>query len=420
MTKKAQRIFELSQNTLSELSNYDTWTAFLRSAAWQYKYPFSDQLLIYAQRPDATACASMSVWNNDVRRWVNRGATGIALLRENNGRYRLDYVFDVSDTNSFYGNELHLWQYDNRYDTAIIKSLEKSFGELLGKDNVTDAVVWAAHNAVLSNQEYLDELFMERDGSLLEELDQDNIEARFQRIVEMSSAYVILQRLGYNADEILDRQEFEHINDFNTPETISILGTAVSTISEEALRDISETIRREQVKFAQSQRTVYNETSLNERSAEYGNDIHPERRISDSELDSSAGDISDREVRDAAEDIPEEKPQEQIQHNADERNASETSGGNRQDSDRTDRTGSKADGGQRGRERADESERSARMDRSDEQLSEVGRGTDTEGTDLQLSFDDIFFSESEQQNNIRETEQRSVFSIPFISQQIID
>ena len=420
MASKAERIFDLYQNNLRELSEYKNWTAFLRSAAWQYKYSFSDQVSIYAQRPDATACASMEVWNTDIRRWVNRGAKGIALLRENGGRYYLNYVFDISDTNSFYGNELNLWRYDNQYDSAVIESLEKTFGELTAKDNLADAVVHSAHNAVLSNSEYLDRLFAERYDSLLEELDQDNIDERYRLTAEMSAAYVVLQRLGYNPDEILDPENFQYIRDFNTPETISVLGTAVSAVSEDILSEIREAASKQR-KFAKSQRAVYNESKINERSAEHGNDIHTERRVSDPELGSTAGNLSNREIRNDAEDISAEQPQEQIQRDADDRNAPQTLGGNRQGSVGADRGGSSENGGQGERERADERERSARLDGNDEQFSQLGGTADTERTDLQLSLDDLFPSIQEQQNIVRQAEQNgSAFSVPVLPQQITD
>ena len=149
MANKVQLIAELSKSTSNELSGYESWTAFLRSAAWQYKYPFEDQLLIYAQRPDAKACASMEIWNRNLHRWINKGTKGIALLRENGNRYHLDYVFDVADTNSSYNREVSLWQYDERYENAVIETLSNSFGDLKVDVTVRDAVICAVHNLSL-------------------------------------------------------------------------------------------------------------------------------------------------------------------------------------------------------------------------------------------------------------------------------
>ena len=420
MARKAERIFELYRQNLSELSEYKNWTAFLRSAAWQYKYSFTDQVSIFAQRPDATACASMDVWNKDIRRWVNRGAKGIALLRENGGRYYLNYVFDISDTNSFYGNEFHIWRYDNQYDSVAVEALERTFGELAGRDNLADAVVWAAHNAVLSNLEYIDRLFAERYDSFFDELDQDSIGIRYRLTAEMSAAYIVLQRLGYDADEILDEDNFHFISDFNTPETISVLGTAVSTISEDILTEIREAVFLQR-EFVKSQNAVYNENNLQERSVEHGTDIQAQRRVLDTELDGIDRALSDREIRNDAEDVSAEQPQEQIQRNADERSPSRPSGGNRQNGEGADRRGSEENGRERASGRTDESERPARLGGNDEQFSQFGGGTDNEGADFQLSLDDLFPSIQEQQNIVSRAEQNgSAFTMPPLPQQIID
>jgi len=141
MASKTQLIFELSQNTVKKLFDYEKWAAFLRSASWQYKYPFQDQLLIYAQRPDATACASFDIWTDKLHRWINKGSKGIALLSDNNGHFKLNYVFDISDTNSFYGNEVKLWQYSDKHEQAVIETLENTFGELKVTTTVIDAVI---------------------------------------------------------------------------------------------------------------------------------------------------------------------------------------------------------------------------------------------------------------------------------------
>lgn len=141
MATRLQLISELSSSTYKKLSDYENWTAFLHSAAWQYKYPFPDQLIIYAQRPDARACASLDVWNNKLHRWINRGAKGIALPHRKDGRTYIDYVFDISDTNSFYGNEVSLWEFREIYKEAVIETLENTFGELSDKETVEEAVM---------------------------------------------------------------------------------------------------------------------------------------------------------------------------------------------------------------------------------------------------------------------------------------
>lgn len=141
MASKLQKIVDLMNETQRSLSEPDSWTSFLRTAAWQYKYPFEDQVLIYAQRPDAVACAGMEVWNKRMHRWINKGSKGIALLRETGGHYGLEYVFDVSDTRDRYDRELRLWQYDSRYDRAIIETLENTFGEMKSSLGIHDAIL---------------------------------------------------------------------------------------------------------------------------------------------------------------------------------------------------------------------------------------------------------------------------------------
>ena len=209
MPSKAQRIQDLAEQTALRLSGYNTWTAFLQCAAWQYKYPFEDQTLIFAQRPDATACASIEVWNNRLHRWVNKGAKGIALLHEDGGGYRLDYVFDVSDTNSRYGDRLRLWQYDRRYDIAIVEALENSYGDLMSEATVTDAVISAAHNAVNdSKADYLYELKQSLDATPMEDLDEFQLDVEFQETAEASVAYMILTRMGIDANEVFNDGDF--------------------------------------------------------------------------------------------------------------------------------------------------------------------------------------------------------------------
>ena len=245
MASKLQNICALSNEVGKSLSDYEKWTSFLKSAAWQYKYPFQDQILIYAQRPDATACASIDVWNKKLKAWINRGSKGIALLREGDRGKYLDYVFDISDTHSNSG-PIRLWQYNSRFDNAIIETLENSFGELKNKSSITDAILSAAQNAVEdSKADYLSELKYAKENSFLDGLDELNIDVEFQQTAETSIAYTVLHRLGINADEVFEREDFPHIMNFNTIPAISVLGNAVSSISEETLRGISETIRAE-------------------------------------------------------------------------------------------------------------------------------------------------------------------------------
>ena len=373
----------------------------------------------------------MEIWNRNLHRWINKGAKGIALLRENGNRYHLDYVFDVADTNSSYNREVSLWQYDERYENAVIETLSNSFGDLKVDVTVRDAVICAVHNAVQDNEaDYLNELKYAKENSFLEGLDDVNLNLRFRQTAETSAAYMIMQRM--NLRDMFDEYEFQYIRDFNTPETISILGNMVSAISEEALRDISQTIRAEPKRernqpefFAENKNRVYNidrETDNNERNEENDrrNNLQPERRLSDTELNGTAGGISDRQIRNDEENVSEAVPQKPVLVVDDKRRAVEPFSGDRQDSDRTDTADSTENGRSGGSNRSNESQIPNDVDRVNEQLSAFCGRNSTVGAGIQLSLDDIFPNLERQQNIVRQAEQAvngSAFSMP---EQIID
>ena len=434
MASKLQNISALSNEIGKSLADYENWTAFLKSAAWQYKYPFQDQILIYAQRPDATACASIDVWNKKLKAWINRGSKGIALLREGDRGKYLDYVFDISDTHTS-GSPIRLWQYNSRFDNAIIETLENSFGELKSKNSITDAIISAAQNAVEdSKSDYLSELKYAKENSFLDGLDELNIDVEFQQTAEMSIAYIVLQRLGINADNIFEREDFPHIMNFNTIPALSVLGNAVSSISEETLRGISETIRaevREEIQnrknFAENKNAVYNEskentpTKINERTDSYDRDnLHTSERIPDSELDNGTDGSTDRQIRADEAEISQTTPTEPIHEPDDNGQNNGASAGGTDISDRTDTDDSEKVGTDRGRERGTESERSDEMDGVNEQPFTFGRGNRTAGGSLQLSLFDLIPTEEQQ----RETVQRAaheIFGAAFsMPRQIID
>lgn len=435
MASKLQNICALSDEVGKSLSDYEKWTAFLKSAAWQYKYPFQDQILIYAQRPDATACASIDIWNKQLKSWINRGAKGIALLREGDRGQYLDYVFDISDTHSN-NAPVRLWQYNSRFDGAIIETLENSFGELKSKSSITDAVISAAQNAVEdSKADYLSELKYAKENSFLDGLDELNIDVEFQQTAEVSIAYVVLQRLGINADSIFEREDFPHIMNFNTAETLSVLGNAVSSISEETLRNISETIRaevREEIQnrknFAENRDTVYNEvrengidTKINERTDNYDRDnLHTSERIPDSELDNGTDGSTDRQIRTDEAEISQAEPTEPIHELDDNGQNNGASVGSTEDSDRENTDDSEKVGTDRGRERGTESERPDDVDRTDEQPTPFSRRNRTAGGSLQLSLFDLIPTEEQQMETVQRAAHEifgAAFSMP---RQIID
>ena len=435
MASKLQNISALSNEIGKSLAEYENWTAFLKSAAWQYKYPFQDQILIYAQRPDATACASIDVWNKKLKAWINRGSKGIALLREGDRGKYLDYVFDISDTHSNNG-PIRLGQDKSRFDNAIIETLENSFGGLKKKSSITDAILSAAENAVEdSKSDYLSELKYAKENSFLDGLDELNIDVEFQQTAEVSIAYIVLQRLGINADNVFEREDFPHIMNFNTIPALSVLGNAVSSISEETLRNISETIRaevREEINarknFAKKENAVYNEikekdapTINNERTDNYDRDnIHGSERIPDSELDNGTSGSTDRQIRTDEAEISQTEPTEPIHELDDNRQDNGASAGSTDISDRADTEDSPEIGTDRGRERGTESERPDDVGRTDEQPTPFSGRSRTAGGSLQLSLFDLIPTEEQQ----RETVQRAaheIFGAAFsMPRQIID
>ena len=439
MASTVKAITAVSLETLESLSNYDNWTAFLSSAAWQFKYSFADQVLIYAQRPHATACGTFEFWHENKKwyRWIRKGVEGIALLRETDNGYKLEYVYDVSDTRSMDGKRFYLWQYDSRFEEAVIETLENTFGELTNKTTIEDAIMNAARIAVEdSKADYLVEMKYAKENSFLEDLDEFNIDVEFQKVAEASVAFMIMQRLNLKPQEIFEREDFQAIADFNTPETINILGNAVSSISDQAIREISKTIIAERIKlreqanfFANKKNPAYNndrqeEISDNknmERNEEYerSDNLHADRRLQIPESDSSESRQADRQIRQTTENISERESPVSVLDDADERTDITTSVGDRRTSENTGTGIDSSNGTEQRSERGTESERPDEVDGTYEQSSPFSRGNRASGVGVQLSF--LLPTEEEQINNLEqrkaERDNRSAFSL---SQEEID
>ena len=421
MANKVQQIFNILQKLVLELSDVRKWTAFLHSAAWQYKYPFEDQILIYAQRPDATACASLEAWNNKLHRWIKKGSKGIALLREGERGHYLDYVFDISDTSSFRENSVRLWEYNGKYESELIETLENTFGELEHCQDAANAVLSAAHNAVQdSMSDYIHELNYVKYGSFLSALDSVNINTEFVKTAENSVAYVILTRLGFEAENYISLSELQHIRDFNTSDVLAVLGNAVSDISEQALREISKTIRtmerpernnnrNRQELFEKNKREIYNKSQEkintlinNERNGENGRiEIHTSGRLSDTGLRYDA-ESEGRQIRDDEAQISETESQKPVFGNENQRNIDGTSDGYRQYSERTSGETNITDGENRGSGREDESRETDIVVRLDEQSEAFGRRNSNQSINNQLNIFEMFPTEQEQQNIVIE------------------
>ena len=394
MPTKFQFITELYDQTVRSItSSYKSWTGFLRAACYNYKCPFDEQILIYAQRPDATAVLEMERWNRKFGRWVNRGAKSIAVFGDD-GQHMLKLYFDVSDTHeSRFARPLPIWTMQPAFEPAVIETLEATFGNLAEKENLAEAVRSASHNAVADNiTDYLHDLLDCREDSLLEELDDLNLEVFYRDALEVNVSYMLLTRLGLRADDYFSPDEFGHIYEFNTPTTINALGIATSDIAEMGLREISRTVmqaQREQL-FAKDSKNRYDSnTERNidaERSDEHGNHLSRAERLSDPEPAASAGAGSPSgQVRGTAAAVPQAAPPRAVHQLENELPTDGASGGDRADRAEDDNTGRDADGESRGRDGETESGRSAALDELDEQSQTQRGGTGDQRPDLQLT-----------------------------------
>ena len=396
MASKFQFITELYSRTLTKLTgDYESWTGFLRSACYNYKCPFDEQVLIYAQRPDATAVLELEKWNRQFGRWVNAGATGIAVMDEAHGKGWLKHYFDITDTHATrISRPVPIWSMEPAYTEPVIETLEATFGTLAEKDNLPDAILSASRNTVADNmQDYLRDLLDCRDGSMLEELDALNVEVTYRRALQSSVAYMLLTRLSLPAAAYILPEDFEGIYSFDTPTTINALGIATSDIAEMGLREISRTVmqaRREQF-FAKDAQIGYDavkeqNNAEKERSAEHGSDLQSAGGLSPAEPAAAprAGDASGQ-VRGAAEAVHQEASQGAVYESQDQRAAGGTSGGDRGDSAADGDAGRGADGKNRGRDGGTESRQSPALDGADEQPEAQRGGTGAQRPDLQLT-----------------------------------
>ena len=395
MASKFQFITELYSRTLTKLTgDYESWTGFLRAACYNYKCPFDEQVLIYAQRPNATAVLELEKWNRQFGRWVNAGATGIAVMDEAHGKGRLKHYFDITDTHATrISRPVPIWSMEPAYTEPVIETLEATFGTLAEKDNLPDAILSASRNAVADNmQDYLQELLDCRGGSMLEELDALNVEVTYRRALESSVAYMLMTRLSLPAMAYLLPEDFEGIYSFDTPSTINALGIATSDIAEMGLREISRTVmqaRREQF-FAKDAQIGYDavkeqNNAEKERSAEHGSDLSDTGGLSPAQPDAAAGAVgASGQVRGAAEAVHQEAPQGVIYESQDQRPSGGASGGDPGDGTENGDAGRGADGEGRGHDGGTEGHRSPALDGSDEQPEAQRGGNGTERSDLQL------------------------------------
>ena len=423
MATKLQKVSALSHDTMNRLTHStDEWLRFLDSAAWLYKYPWHEQVMIYAQRPDATACAPIELWNSpQFKRWVNKGAKGIALIDDSGDRTRLRYVFDVSDTHTRSNIPFALWQLHEKDEERVLEELANRFGEIdeYAELPFSDQLNGIIHNAVQDNgADYKSALLQSLSGSNLEEYDEFNVSVWFEEMLEKSAAYMVMNRLGLSPREYFEKQDFLPVMDFNTPATISQLGAATADISEMVLRQIERSVRsiafEKSHTLANQNRVLQNkdENTKHERSREYGTDIQAERRLSDSESgDGRTANGTDRKIRENAQSVSEGAPQGNLQRTAADGETGRTSSGDGQIGEDAGRTDRGAHGESRGRDGGAESPRSDEMGGTDEQSAAHGGGDRSPRGDLQLT--PRFPTEKEQLSLLEQAEDEisSVFSV---------
>ena len=391
---------ELYRETQRKVTAPSEWQAFLASACRNYRLTFDEQLLVYAQRPDATAVLEIERWNRQFGRWVNRGANGIAVFDgEHTGKPRLKYYFDISDTHEArFPRPVPIWTVREEYAPDIVETLENSFGELEHKEDLGAALLSAAKNAVEDNMpDYLSELKSLTEGSFLEELDGLNLEVEYRRAVQNSIGYMLLVRCGLDPSEYFEDEDFRDVTDFNTPQTLNALGVAAGDISQMCLSAISRTVlalqrqpKKENRTFETQPQIQYavteQKTTQPERSFEYGRDhIHETGRLQPAEPSAAPGGAgSPWEIRIASEEVSQGAPQDDVHESVDLRQAERPSGGDPADGPAPDGGNRGADGQGSGRDGGTESQRPDEMGADDEQHPERGGGNGAGGTDLQL------------------------------------
>ena len=398
MAAKYQLITELYRRTgVAVAKNPQAWQGFLSSACRNYKCRFDEQLLIYAQRPDAVAVAKLETWNRQFKRWVNKDSKGIAVFDPKGRRNTLKYYFDVSDTHEgYYGSRpVPIWQMDERYEQAVMERLSDRFGDVESTD-LASALMETAKNAVEDNlQDYFSQLKDCTKDSFLEELDDFNIEVIYRRLAANSVAFMLISRCGLDTNEFFDREDFADIVNFNTPATINAIGVATSDIAEMALREISQSIRNVQMAekdqnrtFAQRTQAQYDKDRQQPERSEYNERNHLQQTGG---LSYSRPNITDRarasawQVRFDAQGLSGEAQASDLSQSADIGQAERASARGRADSTPEVGASDKAALSRAGRDRGTERESTDAVGRTDEQHPQPSGGSDTDRTDLQVS-----------------------------------
>ena len=411
MPSKTEEYLALAQRTANGLTRYwESWTDYLTTASRLYKYPFADQLMIYAQRPDATACADYDIWNNRMNRYVRRGSKGIALLDESSGFPRLHYVFDVSDTGVRRNSrDPDLWQYNDDLKQPVSEMLAATYG--ISGERVSQQLADVAGKLVAdywdNNGEDISAIV---DGSLLMDYDEAGVEMQFKSAAAISVTYTLLERCGFEPDGYFDKDSFQAIYDFSTPDTVYTLGAAVSDISREVLRTVERAVKT-------TIRRRNNERSQHE--YEQQSELHADRGLSSPEPDPASAEDPAGQVRQDAPELSEAAAPGSVPHDAPEREPVP-------DPDRTGADRSSDEEATDGRSAGEEpgpgqGEESDGVGTAHEQPTGAGRGSDSDGTDLQLSFlDAVIPTEAQQIEHIDRAESEKSPSAFVLSQAEIE
>ena len=411
MPSKTEEYLALAQRTANGLTRYwESWTDYLTTASRLYKYPFADQLMIYAQRPDATACAEFDIWRNRMNRYVRRGSKGIALLDESSGFPRLHYVFDVSDTGVRRNSrDPDLWQYNDDLKQPVSEMLAATYG--ISGERVSQQLADVAGKLVAdywdNNSEDIRAIV---DGSLLMDYDEAGVEMQFKSAAAISVTYTLLERCGFEPDGYFDKDSFQAIYDFSTPDTVYTLGAAVSDISREVLRTVERAVKT-------TIRRRNNERSQHE--YEQQSELHADRGLSSPEPDSASAEEPAGQVRQDAPELSETAAPGSVPHDAPEREPVP-------DPDRTGADRSSDEEATDGRSAGEEpgpgqGEESDGVGTAHEQPTGAGRGSDSDGTDLQLSFlDAVIHTEAQQIEHIDRAESEKSPSAFVLSQAEIE
>lgn len=441
MANKYQLINEMASETLKEITqNGESWIKFLNTASNNYKYSFNEQVLIYAQKPNATACADIETWNKKLRRWVNKGAKGIALLSMENGRNVLRHVFDISDTHSGINKDFKLWEIKPSYENGIIETLENSFGNLEVKSNLAEAIYSASINLVEDNyQDYLVDLKEVLDGSLLEGMQDIDLEGNFIVLLAKSISYMAMKRCGIDPTEHFNVSDFEMISSFNNKRVVSRLGAAISDIAEQELREIYSSVINYEKNYKLTNRTFVNNEKINyhnneEKNNEGRNDYDRINIQSNGRLPNTTSSITKNEENGTGEILKNEgeipkRTQKRVIRGINVRwQDARTFRRNRANSPKQIETTNQTISRESSSERRNEESRSNGLGTSNELNTKSSRGNDNNRVDLQLNlFTDSYIppiknlpSVEEQINNIQaqaEVENTSAFEF---TQKVID